>query len=255
MNRKLLVTQLQKNIRELDMITEGFLEMTDYPKAIILLAQQKTEDIQEYIKQLAELKVETPSYNKIAQAQQEIPVEELCPQVNVSLLKDDTVLENTIDVVEETPGAITIPEEYTSDSIMLAETPQVAQELITAEETNDIPKPETKTENQTVISGEKLQTAIPSRNETLSKTDNSIGSILANKKISDIKQAINISDRFRFQRELFKGNGEDMNKTLHYINQLATFEEATSFLQSKYNWALDNETAEDFLQITKRRFI
>ena len=79
--------------------------------------------------------------------------------------------------------------------------------------------------------------------------------MLGNKKISDIKQGINIGDRFRFQRELFRGNGEDMNKTLTYLNQLATANEALSFLRSKYGWATDNETAEDFYQIVKRRFL
>ena len=78
---------------------------------------------------------------------------------------------------------------------------------------------------------------------------------LANKKISDIKTAISIGDRFRFQRELFRGNGEDMNKTLNYINQLATFDEVQSFLQSKYSWDKGNENVDDFYQIVKRKFI
>lgn len=55
MNRELIVMLLQKNIEELHMITDGFMEMTEYPKPIILLAQRKTEDIQEYIKQLSEI--------------------------------------------------------------------------------------------------------------------------------------------------------------------------------------------------------
>ncbi|MEI7505088.1 MAG: hypothetical protein WCJ61_17575, partial [Paludibacter sp.] len=93
------------------------------------------------------------------------------------------------------------------------------------------------------------------RNELMSKADNSISSTLANKKITDIKQAISIGDRFRFQRELFRSNGEDMNKTLSYINQLATLEEVVSFLKSKYGWTVDNEAADDFFQIVRRRFV
>jgi hypothetical protein len=46
-----------------------------------------------------------------------------------------------------------------------------------------------------------------------------------------------------------------MNKTLNYINQLATMDEATSFLKSKYGWAVENETADDFYQILKRKFL
>jgi hypothetical protein len=46
-----------------------------------------------------------------------------------------------------------------------------------------------------------------------------------------------------------------MNKTLNYINQLATIEEVLSFLQLKYGWAAEHETAEDFYQIVRRRFL
>ncbi|MFA5046513.1 MAG: hypothetical protein WC542_11365, partial [Paludibacter sp.] len=116
-------------------------------------------------------------------------------------------------------------------------------------------EPKTILEERKTVLGEKNILVTPSRNEMLSKADNSISSTLANKKIADIKQAINIGDRFRFQRELFRGNGEDMNKTLTYINLLITQEEALSFLQSKYGWASDNETAEDFYQLVKRRFL
>ena len=92
------------------------------------------------------------------------------------------------------------------------------------------------------------------RNENLSGKDNSLSASLANKKIADIKQAISIGDRFRFQRELFRSNGEDMNKTLNYLNLLATEEEAMSFLKSKYGWDETNPTAEDFYQLVKRKF-
>jgi hypothetical protein len=88
----------------------------------------------------------------------------------------------------------------------------------------------------------------------LSKSDNSLSATIANKKISDIKQAISIGDRFRFQRELFKGNGEEMNKTLNYINQLATLDEVLLFFKLKYGWEETNEVVEDFYQIVCWKF-
>ena len=59
MNRKLLVNLLRKSIEELDMITEGFMEMDEYPTVIVQLAKRKTEDIQSIIDQLAEMRVHT----------------------------------------------------------------------------------------------------------------------------------------------------------------------------------------------------
>ena len=90
--------------------------------------------------------------------------------------------------------------------------------------------------------------------ELMADHNESLGETIANHKIEDIRQAINIGDRFRFQRELFNGNGEVMNKTIAYLNQLQKFEEAHSFLKAKFNWTADNNHAEDFLQIVKRRY-
>jgi hypothetical protein len=262
MNRKLLVTLLRKDIQELDMITEGFMEMNEYPKAIILLAQRKADDIQSYIKQLAELKEESYPIETIASSEVEVPTVETKPDPSETVtIPEPVIVTNTEDKNQE---EIQSTQEFTSELIELEEIQiseptestleliieQPSQEPIAVEHTH----PTTEESRKTILS-ERVITVTTSRNETLSKADNSIGSILANKKITDIKQAINIGDRFRFQRELFRGNGEDMNKTLSYINQLATLAEVQSFLESKYNWMEDNESVEDFYQIVRRRFL
>ncbi len=298
MNRKLIVSLLKRNIQELDMITEGFMEMTEYPKPIILLAQRKTEEIQSYINQLSAgnielLQAETTKTN--AEERIEIKLDKAIEivenPVQVEAEKAPEVVE-TIEVVEEIKNTIEVeepqvditaevvttlePETTVVEIVEVSETPQ--NESVTLTQTQETKKTvettridtitltaelktetrETKSltdETKKTILGERNVSATPSRNESMSKADNSISATLANKKITDIKQAINIGDRFRFQRELFKANGEDMNKTLSYINQLATLEEVMSFLQSKYSWETDNETAEDFYQIVRRKFL
>jgi hypothetical protein len=194
MNKKLIVTLLWKDIQELEMITEGFMEMSEYPLSIIQLAQQKTEDIQVHIKQLSEL------------------------------------IDKDIEAVKE----VNKTDNEDEDS-----------ELI-------IKKKDDK--STAIFANNRIEFTSQTRNELHSKVDNTISSILDNKKNIDIKESINIGDRFRFQRELF-ANGEDMNKTFNYINQLSTFEDVKSFLQSRYGWDAKNETAEDFLQIVRRRFL
>jgi len=229
MNKKLIVTLLRKDIQELEMITEGFMEMSEYPLSIIQLARQKTEDIQAYIKQLSELIDEeietsgsetTDSANKISEL------------VAKPLSKVVIEAENKKNIIE----AIEAVKEFNEND---------HSELIT-EKTNN--------ESAAIFANSRIEFTSQARNELLSKVDNTINSILDNKKIIDIKEAINIGDRFRFQRELF-ANGEDMNETFNYINQLSTFEEVKSFLHSRYGWDTKNETAEDFLQIVRRRFL
>lgn len=265
MNRELIVKLLHKDIRELEMITSGFMEMTEYPKAIILLAQQKIEDIQSYIQQLSsdhsdvEIQSESTVFAKNVKVNKPIEVVNDIDEVD----NDDTEIdevddEETTEDIEEDESPEIEEDSEIIETLVVNEIPEIKEyDLSRIIENSFAPKPESKTilEERKTVLGEKNILATPSRNEILSKADNSISSTLANKKIDDIKQAINIGDRFRFQRELFRGNGEDMNKTLTYINLLITQEEALSFLQSKYGWASDNETAEDFYQLVRRRFL
>jgi hypothetical protein len=271
MDRKLIVTLLRKDIQELEMITEGFTEMNEFPKAIIYLADQKTKDIQAYIQQLSELKSETICINSLTQQIENQPAISTVPSVtSIEPNTTEKTCKEKNTAIENTPESVEMNEKEDSeknevvdfvevmeiiDPLEKTENTEVIQNENSAEESLEIEKPSTPEEARRTILGERIVASIPSRNEMLCKEDNSISSLLANKKITDIKQAISIGDRFRFQRELFRGNGEDMNKTLTYINQLATLEEVTSFLQSKYGWTSDNESADDFHQIVKRRFL
>lgn len=261
MNRKLIVTLLRKDIQELDMITEGFMEMNEYPKAIINLAQRKISDIESYIEQLKEIK--QPEAIDV-QLEASEPVE----PVDITLDMDQDVMETessveTFVTTQEIP-TIEIPDIHPMEEIKVDLEPIVEElvleslEITEQTELTITSQVESKVgfeDTKRTILAEKISTHITSRNDSHNKVDNSISSSLANKKITDIKQALNIGDRFRFQRELFRGNGEDMNKTLSYINQLATFSEVESFLNSKYAWDKENSSVDDFYQIIKRRFV
>lgn len=250
MNRKLIVTLLKKEIQELDLMTEGFMEIEIYPKALINLALQKNESIRGYISQLGGL----------TESHFEDPAAE-----NADELLNDFVDELNLKPESMQPEAVEGSESEEKDEVEFQdETEKVieTENERSIEITNTVENSALNDENPTPKNEEikkstrteKLTNPQTSRNELLSKSDNSLATVLANKKISDIRQAINIGDRFRFQRELFRGNGEDMNKTLNYINQLATIEEVITFLKSKYNWDEENESAQDFLQIAKRKF-
>jgi len=264
MNRKLLVTLLRKNIQELEMITEGFMEMNEFPAAIIMLAQRKAEEIETYIQQLATLKSEFHPVDtgEIAEATAEV-VQPNAEDTWTKPEEEEEAIET--EVAEEVGEETLLSEEFTTGTELTNETTVTNQREQTVQVievsktsqtiTHELNIQTTVDESRKRVLGDKTSSTSQSRNDLLSKTDHSISSSLANKKITDIKKAINIGDRFRFQRELFHGNGEDMNKTLAYLNQLASKEEALSFVETKYGWAPDNDTAEDFRQIIRRRFI
>ena len=279
MNKKLLVTLLRKNIEELGMITEGFMEMNEYPLAIVQLAKRKTEDIQTIIDELAantdiiEQKIEAVEVIKPEpqaemketvvlieeetkpeeSKQEEIPEEPI--QIE-PLVEDTPIIEITIDEIETFVEEETVIEQET----IITQTTEIEEigDVIETTQTTETVVSEVKThteEVKKVTIADRMANQSTTRNEKLSHVDNSLSASIANKKITDIKQAISIGDRFRFQRELFKSNGEDMNKTLTYLNQLATLDEAMSFLKSKYGWENSNEAVEDFYQLVKRKFV
>ena len=85
--------------------------------------------------------------------------------------------------------------------------------------------------------------------------DDTLASALNSKKINDLKSAITLGDRFRFQRELFAGNGEKMSKAISDFNSFETMTEAQTYISKNFDWALDNDAVSDFIQLLQRRYL
>ena len=73
-------------------------------------------------------------------------------------------------------------------------------------------------------------------------------------KVTDIKKAISLGDRFLFQRELFGGNGEQMAKTIADLNKLNSLDEAEAFIEKRFSWDKESSAYELFYNILKRRW-
>jgi|GEM_PF-501574 len=211
---------------------------------------EKIEDVEEEVEEEADKEVEVNENEEYKEEEevkesifQNIVVENIVVEEKTAFEENQTLV---IDLVKKEDNPTPQIDEKLID--MLVRNALENSDVVEKSTENGIPNTTRKTIADKVASG------THSRNEMLSHADNSLSASLANKKISDIKQAISIGDRFRFQRELFKSNGEDMNKTLTYINQLATFEEVLAFVNSKYAWDEKNPAVIDFYQLVKRKF-
>ncbi|MDD3195048.1 MAG: hypothetical protein PHU68_04535 [Paludibacter sp.] len=273
MNRELIVSLLKKNIDDLILLTEGFEEMTSYPDSLIHLAQLKTNEIKQYLSELGELKYTSPIV-PVAEivdiSQSEEPEETFIPKESTEAVEHELQEDLPVPDVEEdeelvagdyqSVSEVIIEEEEEEDEIDEDENVE-PEELIIEEQ--ELPTPEIERsfaesipEPKPITLGEKINSGNTSRFDLLTNGDpGRVNSSINNKKIDDIRQAISLGDRFRFQRELFRNNGEEMNKMLNYINLLASYTEIETFLQKKYGWAADNETAQDFYSLVKRKFI
>ena len=111
-------------------------------------------------------------------------------------------------------------------------------------------------DNQVTTVAETIETSESLADKLAKTADDTLASAINNKKIIDLKSAITLGDRFRFQRELFGGNGEKMNKAISDFNSFETMSEAQEYMAKNFDyWALDSETVSDFIQLLQRRYL
>ena len=94
----------------------------------------------------------------------------------------------------------------------------------------------------------------PVKEEPVKEEVISPNAALYGKAVDDIRLAISLGDRFLFQRELFGGKGELMQKTLDQLNQLSSLGEALTYIGDKFQWDKESSTYELFVNVLRRRF-
>lgn len=102
---------------------------------------------------------------------------------------------------------------------------------------------------------ETIHTPVSILDRLADREDRTIASALNNAKISDLKAAISIADRFRFQRELFSGDGERMNRTINDLNIMTSLPDAERYIEKNFNWSPENPVVADFLHLLQRRYL
>lgn len=74
------------------------------------------------------------------------------------------------------------------------------------------------------------------------------------KTATELYRSISLNDSFRFSRELFNGDTEQMNRVLQQIGEMSTYPAAVSFLISKAKADEENEAMADLLELLKKYF-
>ena len=71
--------------------------------------------------------------------------------------------------------------------------------------------------------------------------------------LADTRKYMSLNDKFRFQREIFMGSAEEMNKVFDILNEFSTIENTRSFIESQ-PWYNDSEIVTEFKELTEKRF-
>jgi hypothetical protein len=115
---------------------------------------------------------------------------------------------------------------------------------VVEEPKKEIQKP--KEEGSTVIGNRATRSADADRPKTL---NDSLGKTIS----------LTLNDRIAFEKQLFGGSGEDLNRVLSQLNTMNNYEDAKNFIEDlvkpDYNdWSGKEEYAERFMSIVEKKF-
>ena len=74
------------------------------------------------------------------------------------------------------------------------------------------------------------------------------------KVLADTRKYMSLNDKFRFQREIFMGSVEEMNKVLDTLNEFSTIEDTWSFIENQPWHDTDSEIVAEFKEFIEKRF-
>jgi primosomal protein N'' len=217
MNKDLLIALMQKDLSELNVMLEGIAEWKSVPSSINRLALSKAENIVASLQKLSEVKDEP----KVEERQTEHIFDE------AKKVLEPEIVETSICLEEDLERCVVVEEELIKE-----EADDNVQKSIVAD----------------------IVDVQPSLNEVQQREMSVMDSVLDKNKVTDLIQSISLGDRFRFQRELFSNNGEEMMQAFHDLNAMNTIDEASAYLKKHFDWDMENESVKDFYAVLNRKF-
>jgi hypothetical protein len=238
MNKTILFTLIEKEINELETLVKGMKEIDTLSPTLLLLAKSKITSILEDLDQVIHLT--TTEQHETVTAAEPDKIE----KVETVALVDDTK--------HETPKV-----EQTSHTSLQQHSREEhhEQKIVPPTIQNQPIEGKRATMHASASLAETLNTAKQSLNEAIAlQAEASLAETMQNSKVDDLRQALSLADRFRFQRELFEGNGEKLSTTLTQLNAAKDKDEAIMLLQS-FNWDESNPLVSAFIRFVLRKFI
>ncbi len=145
------------------------------------------------------------------------------------------------------------PAKQATIDLFSAEVPETTQ----AEAPSAPTQPEPQPQPQPIqVAPEKIVSK--EKKEPKKKNAESVAEKLQHNKISDLKSAIGINEKFQFINELFEGNMKEYTVAVDQVNSFSTHAEAESYLanlQDIYKWEDENSIVGNFKELVQRRFI
>ena len=178
----------------------------------------------------------------------------LLEQLDRGALPENELPDRIINPMPEpvSAAAAAAAEEEEEEEEIVVGNPEKDEEPVIVPEAPEMPEPEQLELPEVTV--EPAQSA-----EVSMKIETSTAStpILAEriKTAGDLRRSISLNDSFRFSRELFGGNMEQMNHVLQQIGEMHSLDAALVFLSSKIKVEEENEAKADLVELLKKYFI
>ena len=247
MKKETIIALVEKDLRELQVITTGLFELQQPAPSIVKLAQDKANEIAKNMELLLSIP-EQFDVKKEVEVSEENTAEQR--EVVFSDEEIETLLQSDLDSNAPEEEVVLIYEEEPKENENLSqpEDTKVEQES----DKTQVEQPQITPLSTKVDVQYGTKTTIV---ETMNKVENSsIADRFATKKISDVRR-MPIGDRLRFQRELFANEPDVMNTTLAFINSTQSMDECLLHIQENYpQWDMESEVVVEFLTFINRKF-
>lgn len=216
-------------------------EQEQAPTVDLPVAEEEPQKIEEAVK------VEVPVAEEIKAEEKsliaEVAPKELEKTVEKFELKEEKPLMPKPIIIEEATRKVTPATELVTPAAS-------ANEKILEKETlpkNGTAKTDTA-EKKTVTD----QFQAKSLNDTIS-SGNKLEQRLASAPIQKLENSIGLNDRFQYIRELFNNDADLFRDTITKIDKMHTIDEALDFLDSQFEWEMDDISLK-FIHLVRRRF-
>ncbi len=272
MDKKELIGFILNDIKELELIVKGMHEIDKIPTVMQELAANKTKSILDRLCRLEENSLKESASNSLTVKELFIPAEKpelqteeiFIEEIKESLPEEkiletfETEKEDIKEILEE--EKIEIPQEVEPEKEKTVSKPEDIREEKQEEEEfpTILEQPEEK--KGMVVAQEKSKVQERITNEKFKSQNPSVNSAATTNKriesrfIQNLRKAINLNDRYRYQRELFGGNVELMNSVIDKLDAMNSLEEAIGYVQKEFVWDKESETVVDFYSLLESRF-
>jgi hypothetical protein len=275
MDKKGLIGFILNDIKELELIVKGMHEMDKIPEVMQELAISKTQNILDKFYQLKEnfqkdVLTTTDNFLIFDEKTETIQQEEIFSGEieKAELEKEEKVPEqiepqeeNIVEPVEEETAVSQKIESKEEKVFFQSSLLFVEEEGKPEEEIQPLADQQPEEEKGTIVvdeekkvqertTNEKFKFRIPVVNPAVATG----GRRIESRFVQNLRKAINLNDKFRYQKELFGGNVELMNKVIDQLDAMGSLEEAMTYVQQEFAWDAESGTVADFYLLLESRF-